>query len=247
MTWKAIVLTLFPDLFPGPLGASIPGRALKLGQWAIQADSMRDYAKDNHRTVDDTPYGGGAGMVIKPEIVHEALQNAVQQFRALPPIIFLSPRGIPLKQHYLQTLSQAPEGIIVLCGHYEGVDERVIEYWRQHKNLVELSLGDYILSCGEIAAYGLLDGCVRLLPNVLKNPEATEIESFSEDLLEFAQYTKPNEWMGLEVPQVLRSGHHANIRKWRQESAQAVTRERRPDLWEKFINSSKTQSRSGEC
>ena len=230
MTWTATAVTLFPELFPGPLTTSIPGRALRDGLWAMRTVNIRDYAKDAYHTVDDTPYGGGVGMILKPDIVHDALEQALQSYTEHPSILFVSPRGDRLQQHHLQTWSQSSNGLIILCGRYEGVDERVIEYWKENHQLLEISLGDYVLSGGEIAAYTILDGCVRLLPDVLKKSEAVQIESFTDGLLEYSQYTKPVEWKGRVVPAVLRSGHHAHITQWQFENAQAVTRVRRPDL-----------------
>jgi tRNA (guanine37-N1)-methyltransferase len=228
--WTATVVTLFPELFPGPLTSSIPGRALRDRRWDIRTIQIRDYATDSHRTVDDSPYGGGVGMLLKPDVVHRALHAAIQSYARPPAIVFVSPRGEPLQQRHLQTWSQS-DGLVILCGRYEGVDERVIELWKDQYHLEEVSLGDYVLSGGELAAYVMLDGCVRLLPNVLKKRDAAEIESFSQGLLEFSQYTRPAEWEGRCVPEVLVSGHHGDVAQWRKHNAEQITKTRRPDLW----------------
>ncbi len=222
MSWRATVLTLFPKMFPGPLGLSLAGRALEQGLWTLDARDTRDSATDRHRTVDDTPFGGGAGMVMRPDVLDAALA-AVADDR---PALYLTPRGVPLTQARVRRLAAGP-GVVLLCGRYEGVDQRVIEA----RALEEISVGDYVLSGGEPAALVLLDACVRLLPGVMGAAESADDESFSDDLLEYPHYTRPAEWQGRRVPDVLLSGHHAEIAAWRRREAERITRERRPDLW----------------
>jgi tRNA (guanine37-N1)-methyltransferase len=221
MTWRATVLTLFPEMFPGPLGHSLAGKALRDGAWSVEASDIRAHATDKHRTVDDTPFGGGAGMVMRPDVADAAL-GAVDDGR---PMIYLTPRGAPLTQATVRRLSDAA-GVILLCGRYEGVDQRVIEA----RGLEEISIGDYVLSGGEPAALVLLDACVRLLPGVMGAAASAEEESFSHGLLEYPHYTRPAEWQGRRVPDVLLSGHHEAVATWRAREAERVTRERRPDL-----------------
>ena len=224
--WHATVMTLFPEMFPGTLGQSLAGRALDDGLWEIDAVDIRTFAEDKHQTVDDTPFGGGAGMVMRADVIDAALNSVATDAR---PIIYLSPRGKPLDQARVKELAAA-EGVILLCGRYEGVDERVIEAWQ----LEEISLGDFVLSGGEPAALTLIDACVRLLPGVMGN-EATPVEeSFEGGLLEYPHYTRPREWQGRDVPEVLLSGHHENVKAWRQAEAEKITAERRPDLWQKY-------------
>jgi tRNA (guanine37-N1)-methyltransferase len=222
MSWRADVLTLFPEMFPGPLGASLAGRALARGDWSLSAHDIRAHATDRHRTVDDTPFGGGAGMVMRADVLDTALA-AVADAR---PMIYLTPRGRPLTQATVQHLAAGP-GVVLLCGRYEGIDERVIEA----RNLVEISIGDYVLSGGEPAALVLLDACVRLLPGVMGAAESGVEESFAGSLLEYPHYTRPAEWNGRSVPDVLLSGHHGAVAAWRKAQAERITRERRPDLW----------------
>jgi len=232
MTWRASVLTLFPEMFPGPLGQSLAGRALREGRWAIEALDIRGFATDRHRTVDDTPFGGGAGMVMRPDVLDAALAAALA---AGPdrPAVYLTPRGRRLDQAMVRGLVAGP-GLVLLCGRYEGVDERVIEA----RGLIEVSIGDYVLSGGEPAALVLLDACVRLLPGVMGAAESGVEESFSSGpmggLLEYPHYTRPAEWQGRAVPPVLLSGHHAEVARWRQAEAERITRERRPDLWAQY-------------
>jgi tRNA (guanine37-N1)-methyltransferase len=229
MNWHASVLTLFPEMFPGPLGQSLAGKALRDGRWAIDSFDIRSFATDRHRTVDDTPFGGGAGMVMRPDVVDAAIAAALA---AGPdrPAVYLTPRGRPLDQTMVRDFVAGP-GLILLCGRYEGVDQRVIEA----RGLREVSIGDYVLSGGEPAAMVLLDACVRLLPGVMGAAASGEEESFSpkgrECLLEYPHYTRPAEWQGRAVPPVLLSGHHAEVARWRQAEAERITRERRPDLW----------------
>jgi tRNA (guanine37-N1)-methyltransferase len=227
--WLASVVTLFPEMFPGPLGHSLAGRALEESRWRLETVGLRDFATDRHRTVDDVPFGGGAGMVMRPDVVARAIDAARAQ-RPERPALFLTPRGRPLTQARVAALAAGP-GLVILCGRFEGVDQRVIEA----RALEELSLGDIVLSGGEPAAIALIDACVRLLPGVVGAPESLSEESFAGDLLEYPQYTRPQVWEGRSVPEVLVSGHHARIRAWRQEHAERVTRCRRPDLWARHL------------
>lgn len=226
--WTARVITLFPEAFPGTLGLSLTGKALDFGLWRLETIDLRGFGIGKHRNVDDTPAGGGAGMVLRAGVLDAALTKAAEGTpdRARWPVIYLSPRGKPFNQAMARHLSQA-EGLTLLCGRFEGVDQRILD----HHHIEEVSLGDFVLTGGEIAAQAMLDATVRLLPNVLGNQASTEEESFSHGLLEFPQYTKPALWEGLAIPEVLQSGHHAEIAKWRREMAEAITRDRRPDLW----------------
>jgi tRNA (guanine37-N1)-methyltransferase len=221
MTWRAAVLTLFPEMFPGPLGLSLAGRALARGLWRLDAHDIRSHATDRHRTVDDTPFGGGAGMVLRPDVLDAALA-AVADDR---PALVLTPRGTALTQPLVRDLAAGP-GVVLLCGRYEGIDQRVIEA----RGLREVSIGDYVLSGGEPAALVLLDACVRLLPGVMGAAASAEDESFADGLLEYPHYTRPADWQGRRVPDVLLSGHHAEVAAWRRREAERITRERRPDL-----------------
>jgi tRNA (guanine37-N1)-methyltransferase len=220
--WRATVLTLFPKMFPGPLGLSLAGRARERGIWSLQTSQVRDFASDRHRSVDDTPFGGGVGMVMRPDVVDAALASCDDG----RPMLYLTPRGERLTQQSARELTCA-SGVVLLCGRYEGVDQRVLEA----RGLQEVSIGDYVLSGGELAAMVLLDACVRLLPGVMGAAESAEDESFSMGLLEAPHYTRPAQWQGRPVPDVLLSGHHAAIAAWRQAQSERVTRERRPDLW----------------
>lgn len=220
--WTAKILTLYPDMFPGPLGHSLAGRALSDGLWALETVDIRAFAQDKHATVDGSPFGGGPGMVMRPDVVDAALEAAGSSTRP----IYLTPRGRPLDQARVRELAEAPE-ITVLCGRFEGVDERVLEA----RDLEQISLGDFVLSGGEPAAIALIDACVRLLPGVIGAADSVEEESFEEDLLEYPHYTRPEDWQGHKVPELLLSGHHERIRTWRREAAEKLTRERRPDLW----------------
>jgi tRNA (guanine37-N1)-methyltransferase len=223
--WAATVLTIFPEMFPGPLGLSLAGKALERGLWRLDAVDLRGFAPDRHRTVDDTPFGGGAGMVMRPDVVARAVDE-VSARGALGPLVYLSPRGEPLRQARVRELADGP-GVVLLCGRYEGVDHRVIEA----RGFLELSLGDFVLSGGELAAMALVDACVRLLPGVVGDTASLGEESFAEPgLLEYPHYTKPQVWEGRAVPEVLLSGHHARIDAWRREQAREVTKSRRPDL-----------------
>ena len=227
MSWTARILTLFPEMFPGPLGLSLAGKALERGDWTIETIDIRSFATDKHRTVDDTPFGGGPGMVMRPDVVDAALDNAMRD--GLKPAIYLTPRGKVLTQELVKELSAGP-GVVILCGRYEGLDERVIEA----RALMEVSLGDFVLSGGEPAAIALIDACVRLLPGVVGCADALAEESFAEGLLEYPHYTRPQLWQGRAVPEVLVSGDHAKIRGWRRAEAERLTRERRPDLWQRY-------------
>jgi tRNA (guanine37-N1)-methyltransferase len=231
-TWTARVLTIFPEMFPGTLGQSIAGKALERGDWALEAMDIRDFAEDRHRSVDDTPFGGGAGMVMRADVVDRALAEAVARDDAAgggSPAIYLSPRGRPLDQQRVREIAAGP-GVILLCGRYEGVDQRVLDA----RGVEEISLGDFVLSGGEPAAFALIDACVRLLPRVMGAEASLEEESFEAGLLEYPHYTRPAEWCGRAVPEVLLSGHHEKIRAWRRAEAERVTRERRPDLWARY-------------
>jgi tRNA (guanine37-N1)-methyltransferase len=221
MTWRASVLTLFPAMFPGPLGQSLAGRALETGLWSLDVTNIRDFAQDRHRTVDDTPFGGGAGMVLRPDIV-DATVASVADGR---PIICLTPRGRRFTQADAQHFAGCT-GLILLCGRYEGIDQRVID----QRQMQELSIGDYVLSGGELPALVLLDSIVRLLPGVMGAADSATEESFSRGLLEYPHYTRPAEWQGRRVPDVLLSGHHGAVATWRQAESERITRERRPDL-----------------
>ncbi len=222
MTWRATILTLFPDMFPGPLGQSLAGRALAAGLWSLEARDIRASSTDRHGRVDDTPFGGGAGMVMRPDVVGAALDSV----RDERPMVFLTPRGRHLSQEDANRFANGP-GIILLCGRYEGIDQRVIEA----SGAEEISVGDYVLSGGELPAMLLLDAAIRLLPGVMGAAESATEESFSAGLLEYPHYTRPADWCGRAVPSVLLSGNHAAIRAWRQAEAEAATRQRRPDLW----------------
>lgn len=223
--WSAQVLTLFPEMFPGPLGVSLAGRALENGIWSLSALNLRDYASDRHQTVDDAPFGGGPGMVIRPDVVDRALTVAAARCPGAA-LICLSARGTLLNQARVRTLAAGP-GVVLLCGRFEGIDQRVIEAWR----IEELAVGDVVLSGGEPAALIVLDACVRLLKGVVGCEASLDEESFEQGLLEHPHYTRPQIWNGLAVPEVLLSGHHDRIRAWRLAQAEAITRARRPDLW----------------
>ena len=229
--WVARVITLFPEAFPGTLGLSLTGKALDMGRWRLETIDLRPFGIGRHRNVDDTPAGGGAGMVLRADVVDAAFRAArdgTPTDRARWPVVYLSPRGRPFDQATARRLA-ACDGLTLLCGRFEGVDQRVLD----HHQVEEISLGDFVLTGGEIAAQALLDATVRLLPGVLGKAASTEEESFSDGLLEHPQYTRPAVWEGQEIPAVLQSGNHAEIAKWRRAEAEALTRARRPDLWEK--------------
>ncbi|HEY1797293.1 MAG TPA: tRNA (guanosine(37)-N1)-methyltransferase TrmD [Stellaceae bacterium] len=222
MTWRATVLTIFPEMLPGPLGHSLAGKALREGVWRLDTVDIRDFATDRHRSVDDAPFGGGPGMVMRADVLDAAVAGA----QGTGPLIHLSPRGRPLDQRRVRDLA-AGLGVTLICGRFEGVDERLIEA----RAIEEVSLGDFVLSGGEPAAIALIDACVRLLPGVLGSVETLDEESFTEDLLEYPHYTRPQSWQGRPVPEILVSGDHQRIRDWRRREAERLTRERRPDLW----------------
>ena len=227
--WLAQVITLVPQAFPGVLGESLTGRALSDGLWQLRTIDLRSFGEGRHRNVDDTPAGGGAGMVLRPDVVSRAIEDARQAARGITPLIYLSPRGKPFDQAMAGRLARG-DGVILLCGRFEGVDERVIE----HYGMQEVSLGDFVLTGGEIAAQALIDATVRLIPRVLGNSDSIEAESFADNLLEYPQYTKPAVWEGRAIPETLLSGHHANITAWRRAMAERLTKERRPDLWRAY-------------
>ena len=227
--WTARIVTLFPEAFPGTLGLSLTGKALHVGRWALETYDLRPHGIGRHRNVDDNPAGGGAGMVLRADVVGTALSEAAlgtPADRARWPVIYMSPRGRPFTQEMARSFAAA-EGMTILCGRFEGVDERVLE----HFDVQEVSIGDFVLTGGEIAAQVLIDATVRLIPRVLGNQASTEEESFSNGLLEHPQYTRPAIWEGREIPEVLQSGHHAKIADWRRAQAERLTKERRPDLW----------------
>lgn len=221
MSWRATVLTLFPEMLPGPLGHSLAGRALERGAWSLEVRDIRDSAPGRHRMVDDAPFGGGAGMVMRPDVLDAAIGTGDGR-----PLVYLSPRGVPLTQARARALAAGP-GVTLICGRFEGIDQRVLDA----RAVEEISVGDYVLSGGELAALVLLDACVRLLPGTMGAAESALEESFSSGLLEYPHYTRPAEWQGRAVPEVLLSGHHAAIAAWRRAEAERITRDRRPDLW----------------
>ncbi|MBX6323363.1 MAG: tRNA (guanosine(37)-N1)-methyltransferase TrmD [Rhodospirillaceae bacterium] len=226
--WTARVLTLFPEMFPGPLGLSLAGKALQAGVWALEVMDIRDFARDKHRSVDDTPFGGGPGMVMRADVVDAAIAHALERDPGAP-VVYLSPRGRLLTQAIVREVA-ARTAVVLLCGRYEGVDERVIEA----RAMDEISLGDFVLSGGELAAMALMDAVVRTLPGVVGAPEGLAEESFELGLLEYPHYTRPAVWQGRAVPEVLLSGHHERIREWRLRQAEEITRSRRPDLWARY-------------
>jgi len=232
-----VALTLFPDMFPGPLGQSLAGQALEQGLWTLETVDIRAFARDKHRTVDDSPFGGGAGMVMRPDVVDQAILAAKEK-AAGAPLVYMTPRGRPLTQSRVRTLAAGP-GVTVLCGRYEGVDQRVLDA----HDAEEISVGDYVLSGGELAAQVLIDACVRLIPGVMGSDGSGIEESFEAGLLEYPHYTRPAEWQGRAVPEILLSGHHGNIRAWRREQAEAVTKQRRPDLWKAYAARSEKSGR----
>ncbi len=225
--WQATVLTLFPEMFPGPLAESLAGKSLKEGIWALKTLDIRQFARDKHRTVDDVPLGGGVGMVLKPDVVAAALDHVAD---APGPRIYLTPRGRVLDQPLVRELAVA-DGAVFLCGRYEGVDQRVIDA----AGMMEVSIGDFILSGGEVAALTVMDSVVRLLPGVIGKEASHREESFETGLLEPSLYTHPRNWNGIEAPEILASGHHGRIAEWRAGEARRETRERRPDLWERYL------------
>jgi len=235
-SFEAVVLTLFPEMFPGPLGVSLAGKALTDGIWSLETVDIRGFARDKHRTVDDSPFGGGAGMVMRPDVLDAALSASHRPQR---PLIYLTPRGKVFDQARARQLAAGP-GVTLLCGRYEGVDQRLLEAW----SVEEVSLGDFVLSGGEIAALMVLDATVRLLPGVVGKTESLDDESFETGLLEYPHYTRPDVWNAREVPEVLRSGHHAKVAAWRRQMAEDVTKARRPDLWARYVEKTKTTTKT---
>ena len=229
MTWQATVLTIFPEMFPGALGLSLAGKALGEGKWALATINIRDFATDKHRSVDDTPAGGGAGMVMRADIAAAAIDAGRARMPVKAPTIYLSPRGALLTQARLRELAAGP-GMLLFCGRFEGVDQRALDA----REVEEISIGDYVLSGGEPAAQVLIDACVRLLPGVAGNEVSLAEESFASGLLEYPHYTRPRNFEGRTIPDVLLSGDHEKIAKWRREQAEKITKERRADLWEKW-------------
>jgi len=228
-SWTARIITLFPQAFPGVLGESLTGKALQDGLWQLQTYNLRDYGIGKHRNVDDTPAGGGAGMVLRADVLEKAIKDARQGTRGTAPLVYLSPRGRRFDQAMARDWARM-DGVTLLCGRFEGVDERVL----QHFGIQEVSLGDFVMTGGEIAAQAMIDATVRLLPGVLGNAESAVEESFSSGLLEHPQFTKPAEWQGYPIPDVLLSGNHARIAEWRRAMSEKITQERRPDLWDKL-------------
>jgi len=228
MTWQVQIFTLFPELYPGPLDCSLVGRALAENIWHLDVLGLREFGLGPHRAIDDTPYGGGAGMVLRADVLAAALDAAKTRFGPAARRLYLSPRGRVLDQTLVKELA-ATSPLLLVCGRFEGVDQRVLD----HEGLEEVSLGDFVLAGGDLAAMALCEACARLLPNVVGNAATKDEESFENNLLEYPHYTRPPVWQGLEVPEVLLSGHHAQIKTWRLEQAKALTRARRPDLWEK--------------
>jgi len=235
--WRASVLTIFSEMFPGPLGVSLAGKAMTSGAWALDVTDIRDFATDKHRTVDDTPAGGGPGMVIKADVLGRAIDAVATDAR---PRLLLSPRGTPLTQARVEALSR-DAGVVLICGRFEGVDERVIA----GRGLEEVSVGDYVLSGGELAAMALIDACVRLLPGVMGAAASGAEESFTEGLLEYPHYTRPQVWEGRPIPEILTSGDHAKIAAWRRAEAEQLTRDRRPDLWTAFLQRFRKPPKAG--
>ncbi|MBT2133478.1 tRNA (guanosine(37)-N1)-methyltransferase TrmD [Croceibacterium sp. LX-88] len=227
MTFAATILTLYPEMFPGPLGVSLAGRALSEGAWSLETVQIRDFAADKHRTVDDTPAGGGAGMVLKADVLAAAIDHG-RLLQPRCPVLAMTPRGKPITQERIRELAAGP-GATILCGRFEGFDERIFK----GRDVEEVSLADIVLSGGEPAALAILDACIRLLPGVMGAPSSGAEESFEEGLLEYPQYTRPVEWEGRTIPEVLRSGDHAKIAAWRKAMSESDTRSRRPDLWER--------------
>jgi len=235
--WRASVLTIFPEMFPGPLGLSLAGKALASGAWSLDVVDIREFATDKHRTVDDTPAGGGPGMVMKADVLGRAIDATATDTR---PRLLMSPRGTPLTQARIEALT-GNAGAVLVCGRFEGVDERVIAA----RGLEEVSVGDYVLSGGEIAAMALIDACVRLLPGVMGTSASGAEESFADGLLEYPHYTRPQLWEGRPIPEILLSGDHAKIAAWRRAEAERLTKARRPDLWAAFLSRFRGGSRTG--
>ena len=236
--WRATVITLFPEMFPGPLGFSLAGQALAAGLWSLDIVNIREFGRGRHKTVDDHPAGGGAGMVLRCDVVAAAIDHA-RGAEPRAPAVYLSPRGVPLTQALVRELAEGP-GALLLAGRFEGVDERVIEA----RDMREISIGDYILSGGELAAMVVLDACVRLLPGVLGAEASLKEESFEQGLLEYPQFTRPREWEGRKIPDVLLSGDHRKIGEWRRAESERLTRERRPELWSRRLKAASSSPES---
>lgn len=230
MIHQVTILTLFPEMFPGPLGCSLIGKAMEKNLWQLKVVNIRDSADDKHQTVDDTCFGGGPGMVMRPDIVDKALSSVMEKGKSR--LIHLTPRGKVFNQKLAYDLSQSSLPLVFLCGRYEGIDQRVLEAWEAE----DVSLGDFVLTGGELAAMTILDSVLRLIPGVIGDEASLQEESFSNGLLEYAHYTRPRLWQGRPVPEILLSGHHENIEKWRLDQSKAITQERRPDLWSHYIN-----------
>ena len=228
--WTAHILTLFPEMFPGPLGFSIIGKALEKKNWSLKLINLQNFSKKGPKYVDDKPYGGGSGMIIKSEIIHEALKKTIKKIKNNYSLIYLTPKGKKLDQKKIKSFA-IKNNLILVCGKYEGIDQRVIDTWKME----EISMGDYVLSGGEIAAMSLIDSCVRLLPNVLGSAKSLENETFENNLLEYPQYTKPRSWLGVKVPEVLLSGDHEKIKKWKTKESIKITKIKRPDLFKKVV------------
>ena len=226
--WTAHILTLFPEMFPGPLGFSIIGKALEKKNWSLKLINLQNFSKKGPKYVDDKPYGGGSGMIIKSEIVHEALKQTIKKIKNNYSLVYLTPKGKKLDQKKIKRFVKK-NNLILVCGKYEGIDQRVIDAWKME----EISMGDYVLSGGEIAAMSLIDSCVRLLPNVLGSAKSLENETFENNLLEYPQYTKPRKWLGKKVPEVLLSGNHRKINEWKKKESIRITKIKRPDLLKK--------------
>ena len=226
--WTAHILTLFPEMFPGPLGFSIIGKALEKKNWSLKLINLQNFSKKGPKYVDDKPYGGGSGMIIKSEIIHEALKKTIKKIKNNYSLVYLTPKGKKLDQKKIKRFIKR-NNLILVCGKYEGIDQRVIDAWKME----EISMGDYVLSGGEIAAMSLIDSCVRLLPNVLGSAKSLENETFENNLLEYPQYTKPREWLGKKVPEVLLSGNHRKINEWKKKESIRITKIKRPDLLKK--------------
>ena len=224
--WTADVITLYPNLFPGVLSESIVGKSLEKNKWALETVNLRDFGIGAHKKVDDTPAGGGAGLVLRADVIEPALEKSISSSPIGRPLVYMSPRGKRFDQTLAKKWAAAP-GVIILCGRFEGIDERILERY----NIDEISLGDFVMTGGEIAAQAMIDATVRLLPNILGNPDSPLDESHSNGLLEYPQYTKPAEWKGQKIPDTLLSGHHENIAKWRMDQAKTKTKKHRPDLW----------------
>ena len=226
--WTVHILTLFPEMFPGPLGFSIIGKALEEKNWLLELIKLQNFSKKGSKYVDDKPYGGGSGMIIKSEIVHEALKQTIKKIKNNYSLVYLTPKGKKLDQKKIKRFVKK-NNLILVCGKYEGIDQRVIDAWKME----EISMGDYVLSGGEIAAMSLIDSCVRLLPNVLGSAKSLENETFENNLLEYPQYTKPRKWLGKKVPEVLLSGNHRKINEWKKKESIRITKIKRPDLLKK--------------